>query len=218
MTCSSALRYLLLCLLTGVNVCGGDRDVVVVGLAGHSVTLPCVYDTQYTGGPVRTCWSRARVPNNRRFYALLCTYPGRGPPRQETPQAGGRLQLLGRACDGDASLTIQDLQSSDSGLYVCRVRVPGRSNVLKVRVQLGVKEEASDHRGTTTNQEEVQVSPSIGNIVRMTALGFTNIVVILLLLSKWKGYFMKAHLPSHKMYDNVQMLEGVVTLGVVTLH
>uniref|UniRef100_A0A8C4ZUK4 Immunoglobulin domain-containing protein n=1 Tax=Gadus morhua TaxID=8049 RepID=A0A8C4ZUK4_GADMO len=106
-----------------LTVCGGDRDVVVVGLAGHSVTLPCVYDTQYTGGPVRT-----------RFYALLCTYPGRGPPRQETPQAGGRLQLLGRACDGDASLTIQDLQSSDSGLYVCRVRVPGRSNVLKVRV------------------------------------------------------------------------------------
>ena len=115
--------------------------MVVVGLAGHSVTLPCVYDTQYTGGPVHTCWSRARVPNNRCSYALLCKYPGRGPPRQETPQAGGRLQLLGRACDGDASLTIQDLQSSDSGLYVCRVRFPGRFNVLKVRVQLGVKEE-----------------------------------------------------------------------------
>ncbi|XP_059919270.1 T-cell immunoglobulin and mucin domain-containing protein 2-like isoform X4 [Gadus macrocephalus] len=111
--------------------------------------------------------------------------PGRGPPRQGTPQAGGRLQLPGRACDGDVSLTIQDLQSSDSGLYVCRVRVPGRFNVLKVRVQLEVKEEASDHRGTTTNQEEVQVSTSIGNIVRMTALGFTNIVVILLLLFKF---------------------------------
>ena len=114
-------------------VCGGDR--VVVGLVGHSVTLPCVYDTERTG-PLRTCWVRGRAPSFGCSNSILGTQP-----RRATPTESGRFRLLGCARDGDVSLTIVDLRSGDSGLYGCRVNIPGPSNDLLVLVQLEVKEE-----------------------------------------------------------------------------
>ncbi|KAM9376810.1 hepatitis A virus cellular receptor 2 homolog [Pholidichthys leucotaenia] len=47
-----------------------------------------------------------------------------------------RHQLLGRATDGDVSLTILNAQRDDAGVYGCRVEIPGLLNDLKVNTVL----------------------------------------------------------------------------------
>ncbi|CAO2642672.1 Hepatitis A virus cellular receptor 1 homolog, partial [Lemmus lemmus] len=125
-----------------------DSDVVVKGVVGHPVTLPCTYSTR--GGVFTTCWGQGACPSSRCANTVIWTNGYR-----VTYQRSSRYQLKGYISRGDVSLTIENAVQSDSGLYCCRVEVPGWFNDQKVTFSLEIKPEISRSpptRPTTTGR------------------------------------------------------------------
>ncbi|KAM6923986.1 cell adhesion molecule DSCAM-like [Xenentodon cancila] len=106
----------------------------VTGLIGHNVTLPCFYEIQ-TFGVLSFCWGREEVPISKCSNTILSSADGAVFSR-ESP----RYQLLGLESEGDVSLTILDAQRSDTGIYGCRVEIPGWFNDHKVNIRLIMEE------------------------------------------------------------------------------
>ncbi|XP_052050717.1 hepatitis A virus cellular receptor 1 homolog [Apodemus sylvaticus] len=120
-----------------------DSYVVVKGVVGHPVTLPCTYSTYH--GVTTMCWGRGQCPYSRCKNTLIWTDGHRVNYRTST-----RYKLNGRISEGDVSLTIENAVESDSGLYCCRVEIPGWFNDQKVTFSLQVKPEIPTRRPTTT--------------------------------------------------------------------
>nr|XP_020474889.1 Down syndrome cell adhesion molecule homolog isoform X2 [Monopterus albus] len=118
---------LLFCLLLG---CVYTEDIIAT--VGTDVTLPCNYDAQYYGR-LSACWGRGAIPNRGCADEVL---------KSDGTSVVGRLseryQLLGRLNQGDMSLTIRHVEESDSGMYGCRVEIPGWFNDQKQQLTLRV--------------------------------------------------------------------------------
>ncbi|XP_020502155.2 T-cell immunoglobulin and mucin domain-containing protein 4 [Labrus bergylta] len=205
------LLYFLLFVLT--QVCSSSTKVI--GLFGHNVTLPCVYDFQ-THGVVSFCWGRGKVPWSKCSNTVLSSQDSAVDIRQSP-----RYQLLGRVTDGDVSLTILNAELSDAGAYGCRVEIPGWLNDHKVNTQL-VLEEAPEVQAVTedwtftsaeaqetlttsestnteddepicgknsiaTSEEEFKAFLGVGNFGRVAAIFFLSIIVILVFIFR-KGF------------------------------
>ena len=95
-----------------------DPYVIVKGVVGHPVTLPCTYSI-YTGISYMS-WDlgECRYFNNYRTLVRANAY-------QVTYQRSSRYQLKGRISEGNVSLTIENAVQSDSGLYCCLTKIPG---------------------------------------------------------------------------------------------
>jgi hypothetical protein len=106
--------------------------VEVKGVVGHPVTLPCTYSTYR--GITTTCWGRGQCPSSACQNTLIWTNGHR-----VTYQKSSRYNLKGHISEGDVSLTIENSVESDSGLYCCRVEIPGWFNDQKVTFSLQVK-------------------------------------------------------------------------------
>ncbi|KAM4621863.1 hepatitis A virus cellular receptor 1 homolog [Polymixia lowei] len=124
--------YLLLSIL--IKVCEGTVSSVV-GIDGRNVTLPCRYDVR-THGALHICWGRGEVPRSKCSKPVISSWDGNVDFRLSP-----RYQLLGKAREGDMSLTILHAQTSDSGMYGCRVEIPGWFNDLKFNIHLVIEEE-----------------------------------------------------------------------------
>ncbi|XP_008282665.1 hepatitis A virus cellular receptor 1 homolog [Stegastes partitus] len=124
------LSYFFLLILSRAS----SATFKVIGLVGHNVTLPCVYDAQ-THGVLSFCWGQEKVPRSKCSSTILSSQDGAVSFRQSP-----RYQLPGRVTDGDASLTIVDAQWADAGVYGCRVEIPGWFNDYKVNIQLLMEE------------------------------------------------------------------------------
>ncbi|CAO2642675.1 Hepatitis A virus cellular receptor 1 homolog [Lemmus lemmus] len=125
-----------------------DSHVVVKGMVGHPVTLPCTYSTR--GGIFTTCWGQGACPSSRCANTGIWTNGYR-----VTYQRSSRYQLKGYISGGNVSLTIENAVQSDSGLYCCRVEVPGWFNDQKVTFSLEIKPEiptSPPTRPTTTGR------------------------------------------------------------------
>lgn len=123
-----------------------DSSVVVKGVVGHPVTIPCTYSTHR--GITTTCWGRGQCPYSSCQNILIWTNGYR-----VTYRSSGRYNIKGRISEGDVSLTIENSVERDSGLYCCRVEIPGWFNDLKMTFQLEVKPEiptSPPTRPTTT--------------------------------------------------------------------
>ncbi|EDL33800.1 hepatitis A virus cellular receptor 1 homolog isoform X2 [Mus musculus] len=123
-----------------------DSYVEVKGVVGHPVTLPCTYSTYR--GITTTCWGRGQCPSSACQNTLIWTNGHR-----VTYQKSSRYNLKGHISEGDVSLTIENSVESDSGLYCCRVEIPGWFNDQKVTFSLQVKPEIPTRpprRPTTT--------------------------------------------------------------------
>uniref|UniRef100_A0A3B4XQT0 Ig-like domain-containing protein n=1 Tax=Seriola lalandi dorsalis TaxID=1841481 RepID=A0A3B4XQT0_SERLL len=97
----------------------------VIGFIGHNVTLPCRYDAQ-SHGVLSFCWGRGEVPRSKCSDTILSS-------------EDGRYLLMGNLGRGDVSLTIRHVQESDSGIYGCRVEIPGWFNDQKHHLKLTVE-------------------------------------------------------------------------------
>ncbi|XP_077589069.1 cell adhesion molecule DSCAML1-like [Stigmatopora nigra] len=99
---------------------------------GADVTLPCKYDVGYYG-KLSACWGRGPIPNRGCAGEVIST---------DGASVSGRLSerylLAGDIQAGDVSLTIRQVVESDSGLYGCRVQVPGWFNDRKHQISLSV--------------------------------------------------------------------------------
>ncbi|XP_074530509.1 hepatitis A virus cellular receptor 1 homolog [Halichoeres trimaculatus] len=153
------LGFFLLSLLTQVS----SGTVQVTGLLGHNVTLPCTYDTQ-THGILSFCWGRGELPWSKCSNTVLSSQDGAVDLRQSP-----RYQLLGRLIDGDISLTILDVQSSDAGLFGCRIEIPGWFNDHKVNTLLEVEKApeeqlvTEDWASTTAGTQAFRTSSTSAN-------------------------------------------------------
>ncbi|XP_041441110.1 T cell immunoglobulin and mucin domain containing 4 L homeolog isoform X1 [Xenopus laevis] len=106
---------------------------IVTGFVGKTVVLPCTYPPNMDVS--RMCWGRGSCPLHRCHREIIRTR-GRNIIQSESE----RYSLLGNITQGDVSLTLTGATSSDSGIYCCRVRVPGIMNDLKKEIHLEIQE------------------------------------------------------------------------------
>uniref|UniRef100_A0A8C9S2W9 Ig-like domain-containing protein n=1 Tax=Scleropages formosus TaxID=113540 RepID=A0A8C9S2W9_SCLFO len=115
-------------------LCNGYVETVI-GVAGERVTLPCGYSVK-TYGVTDTCWGRGEVPYSKCSKMVVSTEGDKVTYRQSD-----RYKLLGRVRKGNVSLTIINATEADTGIYGCRVEVPGLFNDLKYNVLLLIVEQ-----------------------------------------------------------------------------
>ncbi|XP_069052128.1 hepatitis A virus cellular receptor 1 homolog isoform X5 [Lepisosteus oculatus] len=110
--------------------------LTVRGSVGQEVTLPCRYSVRDLG-VTTMCWGRGELPLSGCNNMIIST-----DGQSVNSRLSERYQLLGQLTGGDVSLTILHAQESDSGLYGCRVEIPGWFNDQKHTVNLIVTKEA----------------------------------------------------------------------------
>uniref|UniRef100_A0A3Q2Y5B6 Ig-like domain-containing protein n=1 Tax=Hippocampus comes TaxID=109280 RepID=A0A3Q2Y5B6_HIPCM len=119
---TSGVSLLLLCLL---------RALKVSGHVGHNVTMPCAYSAQAHG--LLMCWGRGSLPSRGCANEVIKT-----DGTSVTSRSSERYLLMGNIVEGDVSLTIRQVVESDSGVYGCRVEIPGWFNDRKHQMSLMV--------------------------------------------------------------------------------
>ncbi|XP_041847147.1 Down syndrome cell adhesion molecule homolog isoform X2 [Melanotaenia boesemani] len=117
----------LLCLLTG---CASADHIITT--VGTDVTLRCSYDVQFYGR-LGMCWGRGAIPNSGCADEVL-----KADGTSVISRLSERYLLMGNLGEGDVSLTIRQVEESDSGTYGCRVDIPGWFNDQKHHVTLTV--------------------------------------------------------------------------------
>uniref|UniRef100_A0A672HCC8 Ig-like domain-containing protein n=1 Tax=Salarias fasciatus TaxID=181472 RepID=A0A672HCC8_SALFA len=113
---------LLICLLIEMTI----------ATVGTDVTLTCNYDAEYYGR-LSVCWGRGPIPNRGCANEVI-----RSDGTSVTSRLSERYLLLGSMGEGDVSLTIRQVEEGDSGIYGCRVDIPGWFNDFKHQITLTV--------------------------------------------------------------------------------
>uniref|UniRef100_A0A8I5YP19 T cell immunoglobulin and mucin domain containing 4 n=1 Tax=Pongo abelii TaxID=9601 RepID=A0A8I5YP19_PONAB len=120
-------------------------ETVVTGVLGHRVTLPCLYSS-WSHDSNSMCWGKDQCPHSGCKEALIHTDGTR-----VTLRKSAKYRLQGTIRRGDVSLTILNPSESDSGVYCCRIEVPGWFNDVKINVRLNLQRASTTtHRTTTT--------------------------------------------------------------------
>ncbi|XP_054983838.1 hepatitis A virus cellular receptor 1 homolog isoform X1 [Sorex araneus] len=131
--------------ITGLLVLFTDATaaaVMVLGLAGRPITLPCTYST--AGRSVTSmCWGRGPCPSSQCSDTLIWTDGS-----HVTSRKAPRYMLKGRITEGDVSLTIEGAVPGDSGLYCCRIEHPGWFNDQKITFSLEIRPRPSSSPAT----------------------------------------------------------------------
>ncbi|CDQ73038.1 Down syndrome cell adhesion molecule homolog isoform X1 [Oncorhynchus mykiss] len=122
--------YISCCWLVLYLFFGGGSTVTIQGYVGDIVTLTCKYDARHYG-TLSVCWGRGHIPNSGCGNEVLRTEGVK-----VTHRASVRYNLQGDLRAGDVSLTITQAQVKDSGLYGCRVDIPGWFNDQKHHLAL----------------------------------------------------------------------------------
>ncbi|XP_035016523.2 protein sidekick-1 isoform X2 [Hippoglossus stenolepis] len=118
---------LLLCLLLGCVATEG-----IITTVGTDATLLCNYDAKYYG-KLPVCWGRGAIPNSGCSNEVI-----RSDGTSVVHRLTERYLLMGNLGEGNVSLTIRQVEESDSGTYGCRVNIPGWFNDHKHQVTLTV--------------------------------------------------------------------------------
>lgn len=93
-----------------------------IATVGTDVTLTCNYDAD-SYGRLSVCWGRGNIPNRGCANEVI-----NSDGTSVTSRLSERYLLVGDLGKGDVSLTIRQVQESDSGVYGCRVDIPGWFN------------------------------------------------------------------------------------------
>ncbi|XP_047587273.1 hepatitis A virus cellular receptor 1 isoform X3 [Lutra lutra] len=104
----------------------------VIGVVGHSITLPCTYST--APGVTTMCWGRGACPMSRCSDEVVWTNGSHVTVRKHP-----RYKLKGNILRGNVSLTIENVAQTDRGLYCCRVEHKGWFNDMKLTLSLEIK-------------------------------------------------------------------------------
>ncbi|XP_034454494.1 protein sidekick-1-like isoform X2 [Hippoglossus hippoglossus] len=120
---------LLLCLLLASGCVATEGIITTVGT---DATLLCNYDAKYYG-KLPVCWGRGAIPNSGCSNEVI-----RSDGTSVVHRLTERYLLMGNLGEGNVSLTIRQVEESDSGTYGCRVNIPGWFNDHKHQVTLTV--------------------------------------------------------------------------------
>ncbi|NWT08302.1 HAVR1 protein, partial [Vireo altiloquus] len=98
-------------------------ELAVTGEVGQNITVPCHYNVRDRNGITSMCWGRDKCPNSKCSRPIIWTDGWK-----VTEQHSSRYQMKGDLQRGDVSLTIVNTTEEDSGIYCCRVELPGWFN------------------------------------------------------------------------------------------
>ncbi|XP_051699518.2 hepatitis A virus cellular receptor 1 isoform X1 [Oryctolagus cuniculus] len=128
-----------------IGQCAVVSYTQVSGVVGWPVTLPCTYSV--TNGAVTSmCWGRGACPTSRCSEQLIWTDGSR-----VTFQKDMRYKLKGDILQGNVSLTIENGNEADSGLYCCRIEHWGWFNDRKITLSLEVKPAPAEDTSVPTS-------------------------------------------------------------------
>lgn len=96
------------------------------------MTLTCKYDAQHHG-KLPACWGRGAIPSRGCAHEVI-----KSDGTSVSSRLSERYLLLGSLQEGDVSLTIRQVEEEDSGMYGCRVEIPGWFNDHKHQITLSV--------------------------------------------------------------------------------
>ncbi|NXE35132.1 HAVR1 protein, partial [Ptilorrhoa leucosticta] len=150
----SCAQQLFVFLSTGPTV----SELVVIGEVGQDVTVPCHYSVRDRSGITSMCWGRDRCPNSKCSQTIIWTDGWR-----VTERHSSRYQLKGDLQKGDVSLTIVNAREADSGIYCCRVELPGWFN-----------DQLSNHKVVITKARISTASPHTYTSEQTSAPGSTS--------------------------------------------
>lgn len=104
----------------------------IIATVGTDVTLTCKYDIQHYGR-LPACWGRGAIPSRGCADEVI-----KSDGTSVSSRLSERYLLLGNPEGGDVSLTIRRVEEEDSGMYGCRVEIPGWFNDHKHQITLSV--------------------------------------------------------------------------------
>ncbi|XP_075848954.1 T-cell immunoglobulin and mucin domain-containing protein 4-like isoform X2 [Microtus pennsylvanicus] len=131
--------------LWGLYLTPAASQDTVIGVLGQSVTLPC-HHTSWSRYHNSMCWGKGACPNSKCKEELLHT-----DGKKVTSRKSNKYSLRGIVWRGDVSLTITNTNQDDSGVYCCRIEVPGWFNDIKKTVRLELRAPTTP-RPTTTSR------------------------------------------------------------------
>ncbi|XP_048638751.1 T-cell immunoglobulin and mucin domain-containing protein 4 isoform X6 [Marmota marmota marmota] len=124
----------------------------VTSFLGQSVTLPCLY-LSWSQDRNSMCWGKGHCPNSKCSQALLHTDGSR-----VLSSASEKYRLLGNIQRGHVSLTISNTNEEDSGVYCCRIEVPGWFNDVKKHIRLVLSRESATFRGSSASWRSIKAT------------------------------------------------------------
>ncbi|KAK5623978.1 hypothetical protein CRENBAI_023748 [Crenichthys baileyi] len=104
----------------------------IIATVGKNVILRCKYDAGYYGR-LPFCWGRGHIPNSGCGNEVI-----KSDGTKLLSRLSERYFLTGDLAVGEAFLTIIEVQESDSGIYGCRIDIPGWFNDQKYEITLTV--------------------------------------------------------------------------------
>ncbi|XP_012934167.1 T-cell immunoglobulin and mucin domain-containing protein 4 isoform X2 [Heterocephalus glaber] len=122
-------------------------EVALTAFLGQSVTLPCLY-LSWSPSSHSMCWGKGQCPNSKCNQELIHT-DGTG----VTLRMSEKYRLRGKIQRGDVSLTILNTEEGDSGVYCCRIEVPGWFNDVKRNIQLVLRRAPTTMDQTSTSRQ-----------------------------------------------------------------
>ncbi|XP_066888109.1 T-cell immunoglobulin and mucin domain-containing protein 4 isoform X2 [Kogia breviceps] len=138
-------------------------EIVVRAFWGQSVTLPCTYSS-WSPNSNSMCWGKGQCPHSKCNDELLYT-DGTRVVSRKLPN----YQLLGNIQRGDVSLTIFNTKEDNSGVYCCRIEVPGWFNDVKKNIRLELRRGPTTTRSTTTHRPTTAAAMTTTTAVLPTA-------------------------------------------------
>ncbi|KFU92956.1 hypothetical protein M959_08393, partial [Chaetura pelagica] len=131
-------------LSTGPTISGS----LVKGKVGENITVPCSYSVRGSQDLTSMCWGRGSCPPSKCDRTIIWTDGWK-----VSHQYNSRYTLKGDLQRGNVSLTIVNAEEADSGIYCCRVEIPGLFNDLmtnhKVVIEKARISTASPHTYTS---------------------------------------------------------------------
>ncbi|XP_051487560.1 hepatitis A virus cellular receptor 2 isoform X2 [Apus apus] len=121
MLSSLCLSWILLLLFAGPTI----SESLVKGKVGQNITVPCSYSVKGKQDLTSMCWGRGSCPSSKCDRTIIWTDGWK-----VTHQYNSRYMLKGNLERGNVSLTIVNAEEGDSGIYCCRVEIPGLFNDL----------------------------------------------------------------------------------------
>ncbi|XP_055461452.1 hepatitis A virus cellular receptor 1 homolog [Psammomys obesus] len=109
-----------------------DSFPQVHGVVGHPVTLPCTYPV--SDGMSSMCWGRGECASDTCGQTLIRT-----DGHKIYYRTNNCYQLKSQLLQGNASLTIESVVESDSGVYCCGVETKGQDGVQSLNFSLQVQ-------------------------------------------------------------------------------
>lgn len=123
--------FLVLLSLLGASA----QSALMKQVVGDNATLPCHHQFWQSSGQSLDIEWILQKPNSKQ--RVIITFFGNQVYKMESED--GRLSFAGDYVNGDASLLISDLQLSDSGEYICKVKTGGKYQWTQVNLIVLVK-------------------------------------------------------------------------------